>query len=147
MTDLFLGGSNAINNQVYIYIYICCICIVYISYVLYITYYILYSFIIYYICNTCIYIYTVYILADSEKKNTRGSAIKTRPKTWDVGSSNERNFGWVVPTFVGAGGYRGAHLPRLALLFECPWCTASLCPDDGDWTGRVSEVVAFVDFL
>ena len=71
-SDRLVSGSVERHQQPSIYIYICCICIVYISYVLYITYNILYSFIIYYICNTCnyfyIYIYTVYILPDSEKK-------------------------------------------------------------------------------
>ena len=69
-SDRLVSGWVERHQQPSIYIYICCICIVYISYVLYITYNILYSFIIYYICNTCnyLYIYTVYILPDSEKK-------------------------------------------------------------------------------
>ena len=71
-SDRLVSGWVERHQQPSIYIYICCICIVYISYVLYITYYILYSFIIYYICNTCIYIYIQYTYSRTPKKKIHG---------------------------------------------------------------------------
>lgn len=113
MTDLFLGRSNAINNQVYIYIYICCICIVYISYVLYITYNILYSFIIYYICNTCnyLYIYIQYIYSRTPKKKYTGECHKDSAQDLRC---------WIVKwTKFRVGG------PNLRRCWWISWCSSS----------------------
>ena len=120
-----------------------CIHIVYINYTLHITVCVMYIYL-------CVYIYTyvyhifyihvfIYIILIYWLFNTVSIiAVSLQLPVSDTPPQDLRYWIRVVPTFVGPGGYRGAHLPRFALLFECPWCTASLCPDDGDF-GRVSD--------